>query len=59
MGTNFSLSFCRDQELKFSQNQRKLGLKKQYFSKTVSGVSGAKKGLEMVGLRSEKSQKMA
>ena len=39
---------CVSQELQFSQNRQNLGLKMQMFSKNKSGVSGARKGFEMV-----------
>ena len=50
----FLLKFM-SQELKFSQNRPKLGLKMQNFSENRSGVSRAGKGLEIVGLQSGKN----
>ena len=47
----FLLKFM-SQELKFSQNQWKLGSKMHNFSKNISRVSGAGKRLEIVSLRS-------
>ena len=47
--TNFCLNLFVSQELKFSQNRQKLGLKMQYFFQKIE-ITGAGKGLEMVGL---------
>ena len=44
--------FLKVGSTKFSQNWRKLGLKKEYFPKNMSGFFRAEEELEMVSLRS-------